>query len=313
MINFSKNELEEMEEMYRQNYTREEIANKFNTSVKVVYNRTKHVLRNFKNKTWLEEQYITKKTTKRDIAKIARCSEWAIQKSFKEFGILTNDLISRKAKYLFNRDFFEHILSEEQAYWLGFIIADGGISDIKSQRRLRILLAATDASHLQKFIKHINGNMQIKYSETQLNNKIHPNCSLTLYSKKIVDDLNKLQVYPNKSMKEVPPNIDEKLMKHFIRGLFDGDGCISIYNDNNLLAWSIISGKEMCLFLKKFFKDKLNIHLSFCKQGNSYTVSIGNRKAVEAIMDWMYKDAIVFLDRKYEKYNSYKIKLEDIV
>ncbi len=114
-------------------------------------------------------------------------------------------------------------------------------------------------------------------------------------------------------MKEVPPNIDEKLMKHFIRGLFDGDGCISIYNDNNLLAWSIISGKEMCLFLKKFFKDKLNIHLSFCKQGNSYTVSTGNRKAVEAIMDWMYKDAIVFLDRKYEKYNSYKIKLEDIV
>lgn len=40
------------------------------------------------------------------------------------------------------------------------------------------------------------------------------------------EDLDKLGIRPNKSLDCIFPSLCEDLMSHFIRGLFDGDGCV---------------------------------------------------------------------------------------
>lgn len=58
----------------------------------------------------------------------------------------------------YNRHIFDIIDSQEKAYWLGFIIADGYLN--VDRRMLRIKLGDKDKNHLEKFIKFLGGNIE---------------------------------------------------------------------------------------------------------------------------------------------------------
>ena len=56
-------------------------------------------------------------------------------------------------------------------------------------------------------------------------------------------DLMKLDVVPRKSLIAEMPNINKSLVRHFIRGYFDGDGNISYtVNGHISLSWNIVGG-----------------------------------------------------------------------
>ena len=59
------------------------------------------------------------------------------------------------AKYNYNKNAFEKIISEEDAYWLGFLLADGYIGG-GSKPFLQIKLGQVDKDHLVKFIQYMN-------------------------------------------------------------------------------------------------------------------------------------------------------------
>ena len=63
----------------------------------------------------------------------------------------------------YNRHIFDEINSPEKAYWLGFIVADGYLNDDKNM--LRIKLGNKDKSHLEKFIKFLEGDLSMLKSE----------------------------------------------------------------------------------------------------------------------------------------------------
>ncbi|NIQ14736.1 MAG: hypothetical protein GTO02_10155, partial [Candidatus Dadabacteria bacterium] len=72
--------------------------------------------------------------------------------------------LNNRIKYKCNGDFFNDINSECKAYWLGFIAADGCVRiDKKGRKYLRIDLSRKDESHLNLFLKDINGTHQLKY------------------------------------------------------------------------------------------------------------------------------------------------------
>ena len=57
----------------------------------------------------------------------------------------------------YNRHIFENIDTEEKAYWLGFILADGYLNTDKHM--VRIKLGDVDKKHIEKFIAFIGGNL----------------------------------------------------------------------------------------------------------------------------------------------------------
>jgi hypothetical protein len=126
----------------------------------------------------------------------------------------------------FDEDFFEFIDNELKAYWLGFIMADGNVHT----HRITINSAEKDKEHLLLFMQHINhtGNLGFQVQEESFASSpiYHVRCN----SHKMIQDLIKLGCLPRKTGYSILPSLADDLVHHFIRGYFDGDGCISIYN-----------------------------------------------------------------------------------
>lgn len=90
-----------------------------------------------------------------------------LSKKLKEKGI---EIINQQNKSKFNENIFDVIDSEEKAYWLGFIYADGYIDSSplddskKSKYNFELSLKASDVGHLHKFnvfMEHNKNNVKI--------------------------------------------------------------------------------------------------------------------------------------------------------
>lgn len=130
-------------------------------------------------------------------------------------------------KKYYNENYFEKIDSEDKAYFLGFICADGSLVNdvIKYRYQLAIKIHTKDEHILEELLKHINGEMKIWHHGQRDMSEIK------FSGKKIVDNLENKGVYPQKTFSIRYPKIDEHLERHFLRGYFDGDGCIRLSTD----------------------------------------------------------------------------------
>lgn len=115
-------------------------------------------------KLTLDEQkilnlYISGLSTIR-IAKEFKCCAATINKILHKHGIKLRTNKEYRTKYSFHHDFFSIIDTEEKAYWLGFMFADGNVRKNKNQSVIQIKV--NDFEIIEKFIKSINGNMSVK-------------------------------------------------------------------------------------------------------------------------------------------------------
>jgi hypothetical protein len=215
-----------------------------------------------------------------------------------------------KKIYKINSNFFKNINNQKKAYWLGFITADGCISR-KNRVRLRLITSKKDKEHFNKFLKTTKSNHKIYY------NKHNTGYTVDISDNKIVDDLKKYNVVPRKTFILKMPKIDEDLIKHFIRGYFDGNGCFYIFLRKNRKLFSmnfaISSGtKSFLIDLQKILIKELKINKTkIRKTSGCYQINYGGNKQVKKIMDWLYCGSNVFLDRKYYKYKRYKKQYEN--
>jgi hypothetical protein len=103
------------------------------------------------------------------------------------------------------------------------------------------------------------------------------------------------------------PEIPKELDSHFIRGIFDGDGCIHVCHKGQL-QFSIIGTKK----LNEKIQEKLikncgvnNTKISLRGKNLSFSqLHHGGNKQVPKIMNWLYKDADIYLERKRNVYES---------
>ena len=155
-----------------------------------------------------------------------------LTKYIKSNGVeVTNS--SKKFKY--NEDFFEAIDSEETAYWLGFLYADGCINQRLNQNgvlksmTLEVTLKLSDCNHLFKLADALEfPREEIAVKESKLNNKIFRSARITICSTKMCKDLIKYGCTPRKSLVlEFPEWLPRHLCRHFIRGYLDGEDPIA--------------------------------------------------------------------------------------
>lgn len=195
----------------------------------------------------------------------------------------------------YNRNIFNKIDNEEKAYWLGFIVADGYLNINKHM--LRIKLGNRDRNHLIKFIKFVGGNEEMLKSEIHSETG-NENFYVSLYSKEVMNDLLNLGIEQAKSGKEKVCNIDKKYYRDFIRGLWDGDGFIR----ENLSGIGLVGSEEVLAFVQNYFNDSLGVKpLKIYPHCNTFKIEYrSTRKAIPLILNHLYGDKDVALDRKKE-------------
>lgn len=207
-------------------------------------------------------------------------------------------------KYELNHDYFENINTEDKAYFLGFIVADGCINSKTSQ--VSIIQKETDILYKFKECIEFEGNIFTKSDKSKCS-------SLTVSSTKMKSDLHNLGIYPAKTMIVKYPNIPKELENHFMRGVFDGDGCISIRKPGKRDK----AGRgqvNICSGSKDFIEEYVNILEKYgitrnkvrCPRGTYYVIDWGSFTDIEKFYEYFYRDATVYLERK-------KIKFEEIV
>ena len=173
-----------------------------------------------------------------------------------------NNNCDRKIR-TFNDMYFNEIKTSNQAYWLGFIFADGWVTKSGSgSYELGIELCDVDERQLIDFNNELGGVHDIKHAHYEKYICNHKDISVTdtvqirVYSKQIVEDLIKHNVLENKTLKPDYPIVDDDLFFDFIRGYIDGDGCIYV-NENNTSASQVHITSSHCEVLN-YLRDKLS-------------------------------------------------------
>jgi hypothetical protein len=200
----------------------------------------------------------------------------------------------------FNENVFNNIDTEEKAYWLGFLYADGAMN--KKQSSLELSLQVTDSSHIEKFIKFLECDRTVKKDSFR--------CRFSASSKILYNDLNRLGCTFKKSFTIQFPQLPYVLIRHFIRGYFDGDGSITRARktDSSYTSISLCSGSSV--FIKSIISE-FNKHTnSHCKQqgykpnnAEVYVICLQNTLC-KKFLNWLYEDSVIYLERKYDRYNN---------
>lgn len=212
-------------------------------------------------------------------------------------------------KYNYNWDFFEKD-SEELYYFLGFVAADGYISN----GEIEIGLNEKDLSLLQKFRDLIAPNKPIYHKKRTNSYTLKISCL-----NKINNFKKFYSMVSNKKHDEMLyPNIPDKYQKHFIRGYIDGDGTIGPTKSYQIVKGvkkTYIGLRLRILGNENFLKELNATTQQFCqhktkainkKKGENVYCITYNFKTADSILQWLYEDATIYLDRKYNKYIELK-------
>lgn len=201
-------------------------------------------------------------------------------------------------KYTLNENYFDVIDSQDKAYFIGLLYADG-YND--GNGHISISLQERDINILNKFKKYINSNEPLnfrnfgKYSQTWSNQY-----RMFINSKHMSNVLSEYGMIPNKStILEFPKWLDNHLYKDFLRGYWDGDGHIG----KNYI--SVIGTTQFINAVQKLFFDLFSCELYIYDKGsNMKALHISRKGDFLTILNYLYKDAPVYLDRKYDSYMS---------
>jgi hypothetical protein len=211
-------------------------------------------------------------------------------------------------RYSVNDSFFIKPLNPISAYVLGFWLADGhiekrnphvfSISQMEKEILLKIknALNSTHPIHAQR-----NKGFRLTITSAQICNSIMKMCPFLHKGIK-----SSVAEYPS-----LPANLDS----HFIRGIFDGDG--GLWEKDGQLQFSITGTAK----LNKIIRKKLitNCHASKTKiilRGKELRfsqLSYSGNKQVPRILNWLYKDAEIFIERKREFFRKFTEKRLNMV
>lgn len=220
---------------------------------------------------------------------------------------------SKYGKYKVNDKYFDKIDNEWKAYWLGFLYADGANIINRDKKKkdflLKLGLNYNDRDHIEKFKESIQSDSVIKDRFSNLNGKKYKNSSISVCNKNICEHLEILGCVPNKSLILKFPNenqVPKKLIRHFIRGYFDGDGCIHINLDKKNTILNFLGTYDFLYKLEKELKNELNLrekNINKLKDRRIYSLSYGSVYEIEKIYKYLYTDCNIYLDRKLKKFD----------
>lgn len=199
---------------------------------------------------------------------------------------------------LFNEHYFDIIDTEEKAYFLGYLMADGNISTYNNQYYIKCACSRKDEELIYKFKEVLDSKNSITHAKYYNVKSVTEKTSFSISSKHMFMTLQSYGFKTNKSGNEVMSNkIPKKLRNHFIRGLFDGDGITCV---KKCKRSGFISSKEMLLSIM----NELNLYKTLnhpkTQLKNLYYFLLGKKES-KILYNYMYSNATFYLKRKRDR------------
>lgn len=186
--------------------------------------------------------------------------------------------------------YFECLDNEHKAYWLGFLAADGCV---ETHRVISLQIKSEDEEHLSRFLKAVGSDKPIYHSVK----KGLSYSRITLNSSRLVADLMKHGVHPQKSLTLRWPDLPGVLIPHFVRGYFDGDGMWHKSNDNQLV-FGVTGSPEFIPCLQQVLISHCEIRESKLVGNKSKTLQKKGNRQARRIYKYLYEGATIWLPRK---------------
>lgn len=190
---------------------------------------------------------------------------------------------------------------EESDYFVGLLLADGCVHE----NRLRIELNARDEDILHSLVRFLNMEVNVRYAIRKTGEET---AYLAIRSERLTKELAGFGIVPRKTGIESCPDALQN-SRHFWRGVVDGDGCILISKEGTPRIY-LCGTEELCTQFLQFCRGiDPDIKASVLKSSNIFRVTISSSKAI-VVMDELYRDCKVKLERKYSKYVEVKALYE---
>ena len=232
--------------------------------------------------------------TIRSISKDLNVSNSPIRYLLKKNNVQIRGASESVVKKNLDRTFFHNIDSEEKAYWVGFLMADAGIQ----KGCVKLDLSIVDKNHLLCFVNDVGSAYKVT---ERLCSRGHRQITTTLYSPEIVGDLSVLGVGERKSFTATPPTIDASLVRHMVRGLFDGDGWIWKSKTKPTVQVGLCGSLGTCGFVSEWIFSSFGYKASVAKSGSIYRTVVSARWAAEELLSCLYVESSRSLERKHNK------------
>lgn len=313
-IDFSNQDYKLIVDMYQKGALQKEIAEKYNCSASTISSvlRKYNVLTRLggsKNtpdviQKWIE-MYLDGALLK-DIALEFDVNATTVSKHLKLNGIDVD-----RYTYHFDEHYFDIIDTQEKAYYMGMLWADG--HNCIERGSIIIELQEQDAALLEKLNALVKNERPIRRQNLHDKNPNWQNqYRLVLQSKYTSNVLESYGMFQNKSLVLTFPSwLNKSLYASFIRGYFDGDGCITLQSSNhNRSAMINMVGTKM--FLEKvsdIIQTTLDVGVSIERDKRARDpiciLRCSKRDDVVKILNWLYCDANIYMQRKYDKYQQF--------
>lgn len=193
--------------------------------------------------------------------------------------------------------------TQNKAYVLGLLIADGSIS-CKGCIKIEV-----KDKELCNYVKQVFKSEAPVIKRTRVRSQFkNPNQTSYVFcvvSVEFVKPASQWGLIPAKTHSETLciPNIPNNLKPHFLRGYFDGDGSIFDYKYGQMVGFT---GNKSMMYSVKEYLNSLGIA---CKPNvkqdgstGSWKFYFGAKKDVKAFNELIYKDSSMYLQRKKDKF-----------
>ena len=308
--------------LYADGNSQEVIAKIYNTSQKNVGNilkrhnvQCRHQPLNFTEDEVMQmyEMYCNRITTD-EIGAQYNISRDSVYNLFEKYNLQIREFADSRREYNLNVHYFDEINTPNKAYILGLLYADG--CNKRSKYQIDLSLQECDKHILEDISKEIETDKPLQFKPYKDKNPNHKDqYKLSITNKHVSDVLCEIGMVNAKSLVlEFPESLNEELYPHFIRGYFDGDGCLYLGKNGRNPEVSIVSTIMFIEKVKDILDEKLGISMKIKSQKQYKPVTkiglITGRNKIALFLNWIYQDADLKLNRKYQKYlqlmESYK-------
>lgn len=251
------------------------------------------------------EFYKTNHVSLGELEKRFSISKHTLVKRFKKLNLISK--VGNTRTLFFNENYFENIDTESKAYWLGFLYADGSIYQNKNRpnpTNFELSLKPSDTEHIKMFAKEINYDLtKVK----RFGDRTRLCISSLVFCKHLI---NKGCTQRKSLTLEFPTFLREDLIRHFIRGYFDGDGHIS--NPLKTCLGIVILGttsflSDILKYYNKTFSKDINNIVKSKKDTKCFQFGLYGQNARD-FLNWIYQDNMISLERKQYRYIIHNVR-----
>ena len=248
-----------------------------------------------------------------------------ITDSVRKAGFQIRGISEGMNKYSVDENFFEKIDSREKAQILGFIGADGCLTQAsKYSKIITIKLSTTDESYLIWIKEKLKFEGSIKQSIVKTGyNSNFKTSDLTLCNQKLCNDIQKLGIHQRKSLTldfPTPDQVPNEFLPSYILGYFEGDGCISHGINAQNKIWSYVGicctksfGEKLQQILaERGIRSDMKRKKDLTKRNiNSWALTINSSQPIIKFLDWIYRDSVYQMERKYQTYKEFRQQYDE--